>query len=341
MSTSRHSEIESTLRRFVDWAHKMGWRYTMHPYYLSHFARFLEQQGVHSLVHVDAALLLEYRRALAITRGPSTVNGYLSALRALWCYLQRDGVVERDVTGGLGLKRQHYFVPYLYGETELPRIDSGALAAVRQSHTLAIRFSRQVRRTAFCLLRDCGLRVSEACGLNVDDFDPTARTIRVERTKFYKTRVIPVPRSTCAMLNEYLKHRRWVETRRRASVALFPSIRGRRLTRGSLERPFKRLLCELNLYRARRREGRTVFGSTNLHALRHTYAVRKLERWQKQQRDVEHLLPLLSSYMGHACVTYTKHYLHLTPLLSRMASERFAALVLPLLDHHGKPHDDD
>lgn len=42
--------------------------------------------------------------------------------------------------------------------------------------------------------------------------------------------------------------------------------------------------------------------------------------------------PLLSAYMGHAHVSYTKHYLHLTATLRKLASERFAELALPELD---------
>ena len=340
MRAAGHSEVGVLLQRFVDWAHTMGWRYTMEPYYLAHFARFLEQRGVGSLEEVDAALLLAYRRALAATRSPATVNGYLCALRALWRYLEREGLVAHDVTRGVASMRPDYFIPHLYGQAELSRIDAAALATIGQTRTPAQCFSRQMRRAAFGLLRDCGLRVSEACRLNVDDYDPVARSLKIERTKFFKTRVIPLPRTTCALLEQYLEHRRWVATHPRAPVAFFPSVRGRRLTRGSLELPFKQLLCQLDLYQPRRREGRTVFGSTNLHALRHSYAVRTLERWQKQRRDVEYLLPLLSSYMGHAHVTYTKHYLHLTPFLSRLASERFGAMVLPLLDGQGTFHDD-
>jgi integrase len=106
-----------------------------------------------------------------------------------------------------------------------------------------------------------------------------------------------------------------------------------RLDRGALESPWKVLLEKLGLYQPRRRQGRTVFGSTNLHSLRHGFAVRTLERWQRQGNDVEQLLPLLSGYMGHVKVTYTAKYLHLTPTLRRLASERFGELVLPRLDH--------
>ncbi|MEE8408510.1 MAG: tyrosine-type recombinase/integrase [Myxococcota bacterium] len=329
MTRRAPSEIGETFRQFVDWARGRGWRYASAPIQLAHFERFLERRNVQSLTEIDAALLGEYQRALSITRSTRTVNGYMSTLRALWRYLQCQELVVEDATGELGRLRPDYFTPHLYSAHELLRIERGVCAAIERARSSKHRLTCRMRRTAFGLLRDCGLRVSEACRLNVADYDRRARTLRIEHTKFFKTRVIPLPRSTCASLERYLAYRQGVAT---DTPSLFVSMFRRRLQRGALESPFKQLLCEIGLYRSRRRRGRTVFGSTNLHALRHSYAVRTLERWQRQGCDVERLLPLLSSYMGHVKVTYTAHYLHLTPVLRQIASERFGNMVLSQLD---------
>ena len=186
------------------------------------------------------------------------------------------------------------------------------------------------------------MRVSEASRLNLDDYDPRARTLRIELTKFFKTRQIPLPRRTCTLLNQYLVQRHQLGGEAGESLPLFVSALGSRVHRVTFETSFKQLLCSLDLYRPRQRQGCTVFGSTNLHALRHSFAVRTLERWQRAGADVERLLPLLSGYMGHVHVRYTKHYLHLTPFLRQLCSDRFAEMALPhidRLDTHTEPED--
>jgi integrase/recombinase XerD len=341
MNHAVHNEIGLTFQRFVDWAHEQGWRYQMVSGHLRHLQRFLERRGVQELGEINAALLADYQRSLSLHKSPATVNGYLNTLRTWWRYLLKEELVVEDACQRLSAVRLDYFVPHLYSEQDLLRIARATRVAIGQAHDPRQRFSRRTQHAAFGLLRDCGLRVSEACRLDVQHYDPSRRTLRIERTKFFKTRLIPLPRSTCTVLGEYLKYRNQLVAHKSESPAFFVSKNGRRLTRETLETHFKHLLCELGLYQPRRCQGRTVFGSANLHALRHSYAVRTLERWQLEGRDVEHLLPLLSGYLGHVNVSYTKHYLHLTPTLRQLASERFAELVLPRLDRHRTLDDDE
>jgi site-specific recombinase XerD len=326
------------MQRFLDFARALGWRYAMAPGHLVHFERYLLRRGVTHLSEVGSAMLLDYQHELLRGRGTATVNGHATSLRALWRYLLREGVVREDAARALPYLRPDHFVPYLYRAQDLARIERALLAAIAETRTSARRFCCRCRHAAFVLLRDCGLRVSEACALDVADYDPKARTLRVALTKFFKTRVIPLPRPTCAALDRYLVHR---AHRLAAAPALLLSIAGTRLTRSSLEQPFRDRLRELRLYQPRRREVRTVLGSTNLHALRHSFAVRTLERWQGEGGDVDALLPLLSGYMGHAKVSYTTLYLHLTPALRELASARFGASVLPRLDGHVQGTNDD
>jgi len=341
MTPTDPTETSRTIQAFVQWARAMGWRYVLQPLHLAHFARFLQARGVARLDQVDTALLLEYQQHLLASRGPLTVNGHICSLRAFWRWLLHEQLVDHDATEGVAHVRLHGFVPHLYSEKQLSAIDRAARNRIRHATSDARGFGAQTGLAAFILLRDCGLRVSEACHLKLRDYDPCERTLRIELTKFFKTRLIPLPRSTCAALDTYLERRRPWARRDGEPSSLFISPLGRSLGRGALESRIKQLLVDAGLYRGRRREGHTVFGSTNVHALRHTFAVRSLERWQREARDLEYLLPLLSAYMGHVKVTYTAHYLHLTPLLMQLASERFGKLALSQLDHHGCLSDDD
>jgi len=64
----------------------------------------------------------------------------------------------------------------------------------------------------------------------------------------------------------------------------------------------------------------------SLRALRHSFAVQRMQRWYQEGWDVQGLLPHLSSlYLGHVRPQESYWYLTATPELLAAAAERFRA----------------
>jgi integrase len=59
-----------------------------------------------------------------------------------------------------------------------------------------------------------------------------------------------------------------------------------------------------------------------IHDLRHRFAVSTLLRWYRSGKNVELLLPVLSTYLGHVFITGTYWYLTCTPELMESAGRR-------------------
>jgi integrase len=66
-----------------------------------------------------------------------------------------------------------------------------------------------------------------------------------------------------------------------------------------------------------------------VHDLRHTFAVRRVTAWHHEGRDVNHLLSLLSTYLGHVGIESTQVYLQPTAELLAAAATRFEAACAP------------
>ena len=61
--------------------------------------------------------------------------------------------------------------------------------------------------------------------------------------------------------------------------------------------------------------------------LGHSFAVHRLTAWYRQGADVQRMLPLLSTYLGHASVAGTQVHLTMTPELLGEAALRFERYV--------------
>jgi integrase len=62
-----------------------------------------------------------------------------------------------------------------------------------------------------------------------------------------------------------------------------------------------------------------------LHDFRHRFAIWTLLNWYRAGENVERLLPVLSTYLGHTRVTDTYWYLSACPELNELAVQRLEA----------------
>ena len=159
------------------------------------------------------------------------------------------------------------------------------------------------------LLASTGLRSGEARRLDHADADLAGGVLHIRRTKFRKDRLVPVHATTLAALRQYARHRDEVFPVPKDS-AFFLSSRGNRLSSAGLNIAFN-AACKLAGLEALRP-----------HDLRHRFAVTRLAVWHREQLDVQALLPLLATYLGHARYTDTAYYVTGTADLLGMAADR-------------------
>lgn len=191
-------------------------------------------------------------------------------------------------------------VPHIYSRGE---IDGLVLAATRLSSSDALQ--SKTYAALISLLAATGLRISEALHLLVTDVTPNGLLIR--RTKFQKTRLVPLHDTAVTGLGHYLMHRQ--ETQR-SGDHVFVSDQGQPLVYWKVHGVFRTLLRSAGLKPCGGRWPR-------IHDLRHTFAVRALESSPTgRQRIGQHMLAL-ATYLGHVNINATYWYLETTPELLR------------------------
>lgn len=153
------------------------------------------------------------------------------------------------------------------------------------------------------LLAATGLRISEALHLLVSDITPDGLLVR--KTKFQKTRLVPLHDTAMAGIGRYLEHR---QAARRGGDPVFVSDEGRPLVYWKVHSVFRTLLKSAGVKFSGGRRPR-------IHDLRHTFAVRALEASPPgRQRIGQHMLAL-ATYLGHVNIDATYWYLETTPEL--------------------------
>jgi site-specific recombinase XerD len=171
-------------------------------------------------------------------------------------------------------------------------------------------------RTLLLLLYGAALRLNEALSLTLADVDLAARTLSVRESKFYKTRLIPIDTDLCRVLASHVAIRQ--KQCAASDEPLLITSQGCAVPDHLAQAAFRRLRV---LAAITRHDG--THQQPRLHDLRHSAAVHRLVNWYRSGRDVQRLLPRLSTFLGHIDVASTQRYLTLTPELLREASKRF------------------
>lgn len=235
--------------------------------------------GVDDWRDVDAAHL----RAFAASRfrqgiSPKSISRALSALRAFYRYLVREGEVARNPADGVTAPRAAKRLPGTLDSDTMARLLDipGDDALTRRD------------RAILELLYSSGLRLAELTGLELADLDLTDRTVRVTG-KGAKERIVPVGRKAVTAL------RAWLEARAGMvgdTSAVFVGRHGRRIGERSVQR---------RVAHWARRQG--IDARVYPHLFRHSCATHVLES-SRDLRGVQELL-------GHADISTTQIYTHL------------------------------
>jgi integrase/recombinase XerD len=254
---------------------------------------------------------------------PATVNSLIAPVRELAGWLHRRGVDAYVLPAG-ALPKPARYVPHMYSDQELAAL----LAATdRWRYCSEVPFRHLVMPVLFRTIYACGLRCSEARLLRVEDVDIDTGVLQIRDAKGGKDRQLPV--------SEQLRERLVVDHAKLAGQPgwewFFPGATlGVPLTLQNVNRNFRRFLWQARIPHGGRGHGPRV------HDLRHAMAVNNLRCWFAQGENVDALLPVLQTYLGHSSIGDTAYCLHLTaesyPDITVRVKQTLADVVPPVTE---------
>lgn len=249
------------------------------------FAQWCDGRDIDDPSHVDRRVLRSYLAYLdAEQYARRTIARKASSLRRYFRWCVGAHLLLANPTAGLSAPKGESRLPRILRDDELDVLLDGAT-----ERSIDDNEHRRRRDNAILeLLYGSGLRVSELCGLDVNDIESSAGRLRVWG-KGAKQRIVPMSEpAQRAVLG-------WLEMSRMAllgendqETTLFVNLRGKRIT----PRDVRRIL------------DRRTASPTHPHALRHTFATHLLDGGAD--------LRIVQELLGHADLSTTQIYTHVS-----------------------------
>jgi integrase/recombinase XerD len=255
---------------------------------LLQFGAWLEREGVDALNvrHTQLAAFVTGLATGADGKPPAanaTLHRKVACLRSFYRHLRRQGQLEDDPTVHLKAPRESRKLPQVLTRDEVAQL----LDQPKGTDPTALR-----DRALLELMYACGLRASEAVGLETGDVNLRSGVLRA-RGKGSKERLVPIGTTAAKALTAYLQRGRPRQVGDRMEATLFVNHRGQGLTRQGLYKIVQRHAKAAGLA-----------GKMSPHTLRHTFATHLLAGGCD--------LRSLQEMLGHADIATTQLYTHLS-----------------------------
>ena len=206
-----------------------------------------------------------------------------ACLRSFYRHLRREELIADDPTATLTPPQKSRKLPHVLSQAEVTKL----LESAREADPISLR-----DRALLEVMYGCGLRASEAIGLEIGDVDLRRGFVR-PHGKGSKERIVPLGREASRAIERYLRSGRPELVGDRVERKLFVNFRGGGLTRQGLYKIIQRHAQAVGLDR-----------KMSPHTLRHTFATHLLSGGC-DLRSVQEML-------GHADVATTQLYTHLS-----------------------------
>ncbi|HEV3269836.1 MAG TPA: site-specific tyrosine recombinase/integron integrase [Candidatus Rhabdochlamydia sp.] len=208
----------------------------------------------------------------------SSVCRMLVSVKIFLRFLYREGLIKNEIGLSIDTPKIWHLIPDILNFTEIEK-----LLLAPDLHTEIGARDRAILQVIYA----SGLRVSEICGLNIQDFsDHTIRVIG----KGKKERIVPVASLAVEAVDYYLLHYR---SSNAEIEALFINIKQKRVDRFSIWKQLKTYAKQVGITK-----------SISPHTLRHSFATHLLENGAD--------LRVIQELLGHSSIATTDRYTHLS-----------------------------
>jgi site-specific recombinase XerD len=291
------------LEQYFIYRKNLGYRMKIIKAHLAIFDRYLMQQNARPDL-LQPSFFLQMRAN--ISKNPRTVNGILSVLRGFFKFLVRRGIYAHNLMQDIPPLPENYFVPFVFSPEQIDRLLEAICKRLRKTPQSYLRDLSQ--HMAITLMARCGMRITETLRLMRHHYRQDEKTLYIEKTKFKKDRLIPVPLAAAAELENYLSVRDCLLANDH-NPYLLAGFNQDPVQPNTLRLGFRQAAKDIGLYRPKQTVGDIVFGAPVPHSMRHAFAINTLKQIKDREGSRQHALPVLATYMGHSKYQSTSAYL--------------------------------
>ena len=301
---------------FIKQKRYLGYKYKTDSIVIKSITMFLENEKV---IKVDKDVVNKYVK-LNPNISSNTLARNIGVFREFNKYLKSQDIECYQIPLKIYQQHQREFIPYIFSKEEIKLF-------IKNSYKIKLKYysyrKEQTIPIIFKILYQTGMRIGEVLNLKVKDYKEQEYFL-VEHSKNGEARIIYLSED---LNNEILKYHLKFHCNSEKDEYFF-QIRNGKIGNNTIRRWFYSIL---KLSKIKRSEN-----SPRVHDLRHTYIVHCIEKWLKEKKDLNAMLPVLQTYVGHSSLKSLEYYFQITKSMineiGKISEEKLGKLIPELKD---------
>ena len=276
---------------FINQKQFLGYKYKTDLYIIKEIVKFLTNENV---IKISKETIDNYAKINPNIK-VNTIARNINVFKEFCKYLETQGVSCYQIPKKIYSQKSKKYIPYIFSKEEIKLI-------ITNSYKLGSRYSyrkEQILPLIYKLLYQTGMRIGEILNLRIKNY-LNQESFLIEQSKNNSERLIYLPES---LNEEILKYHLKFHSNCSKDDYFF-KLKENKINIYTIDRNFYEVL---KLAKIKKKEN-----TPRVHDLRHTYIVHCIEKWLKEGKNINAMLPILQAQVGHSSLKSLEYYFHIT-----------------------------
>lgn len=293
--------------QFLQYKKYLGYKYKTDELVIKEIVKYLTDNNIKIItkeVVENYVRLNENLSQNTIARNISTFRSFCKYLKTqeIECYQ----ISNKIYNGNLKYKA------YIYSHDEIKRIYTNLDKATNSYHYTY--YHKVIYPIIIKILYQTGMRIGEVLSLTINDYDSYNRLFHLKKVKNNQERLIVLSESLNKIVNDYVIK---FNCKFKLDNKLF------KVSTSAVENYFDKVLTLSNIVK--------TDNGPRIHDLRHTFIVHLIEKFINEGLDLNVMLPIIQTHVGHQSLNSLTYYFQVTNdllnIVNKISEEELGYLI--------------
>lgn len=276
-------------KEFLQYKKSLGYKYKTDAIIINEIKIYL----ISNKINIITKEVIEQYARLNNNLDSNTIARNMNVFREFCKYLKLQVIECYQIPNKIYCINRNKFIPYIFTHDEINKIYNNLYFINNNYHYSYYR--KTIYPIIIKILYQTGMRVGEVLKLKLKDYDEELKLFYLKDTKNNQERLIVLPENLNKEIKAYCS--KFFCNQSKEKLLFKTSV-------SSIENYFYKVLSLSGIERTENKP--------RLHDLRHNFVIHNFERATKEGKDINNILPVLQTYLGHQSLTSLSYYFKLT-----------------------------